>query len=459
MHTGNCFRQIIFIIPLILITLSCKKDIIIDKSADDYTGTWVFTHKNEISESQSGYYSLYGPYTFTGFIRKDSHTGYLTIVYTGNFDSLTKKVEADGRILNTCGTPAYPGECSGYFTDDDNFFYKSFYVNYKTAPYPRTFTMTLEGKKISKTIDVYKAPYAFSLDAQNISSDGAVLCGTVNPNFLNTTVSFEYGVTSDYGSFVTADPSSILNGKDQYVGANIKDLIPEKTYHFRVKAVNSMGTTYGSDMTFFTSSSSTTVITDVDGNSYRTIKIGSQTWLAENLKVTRLNDNETIPEIIDVDTWALMTSPAYCWHSNDKINSEVYGALYNWHSVNTGKLCPAGWHVPSFQEWNTLIEYIGGSEVAGSKLKEAGTDFWVQSQHGAGTNSTGFSALPGGKRVDSNPNYSNGYDKTGYTGYWWSSTENEAGMPNGVFLNFSSAYTSSFAYAKFVGCSVRCIKD
>ena len=119
------------------------------------------------------------------------------------------------------------------------------------------------------------------------------------------------------------------------------------------------------------------VVQDIDGNNYLTVTIGTQIWMAENLRTTKYNDGTAIPLVTDNTTWANLTTPAYCWYNNDaKTNGSTYGALYNWYSVNTKKLCPTGWHVPNDTEWTTLTTYLGGTAVAGGKLKETGTAHW-----------------------------------------------------------------------------------
>ena len=102
------------------------------------------------------------------------------------------------------------------------------------------------------------------------------------------------------------------------------------------------------------------MITDVDGNSYHTVKIGTQTWMVENLKTTKFNDGSPIPLIRDSSTWKASLTPGYCFYKNDSAkNKSTYGALYNWNAVNTGRLAPKGWHVPTDAEWTVLINYVG----------------------------------------------------------------------------------------------------
>jgi uncharacterized protein (TIGR02145 family) len=158
---------------------------------------------------------------------------------------------------------------------------------------------------------------------------------------------------------------------------------------------------------------SPSVVADIDGNLYTTITIGTQTWMKQDLKTTRLNDGTPIPNVTDVETWIWLTTPGYCWYNNDNAHSATYGALYNWYAVNTGKLAPKGWHVATDAEWTTLSNFLGGEAVAGGKLKEVGFVHWQSPNTGA-TDETGFSALPGGCR------YGDGnFGGLTLAGEWW----------------------------------------
>jgi uncharacterized protein (TIGR02145 family) len=206
-------------------------------------------------------------------------------------------------------------------------------------------------------------------------------------------------------------------------------------------------------------------VTDIDGNTYNTVGIGSQLWMAENLKTTKYNDGTAIPNITVDATWDAATTGAYCDYSNTPANSTTYGRLYNWYAAdnnaatkvasNGGKnVCPVGWHVPSDAEWTTLTTYLGGESVAGGKLKETGTTHWTATDASA-TNETGFTALPGGSR-----RASGFYFEFGKYGYWWSSTEYSA---TGAWFRSISYFStnvsrSSFSYKQF-GFSVRCLRD
>ena len=134
-------------------------------------------------------------------------------------------------------------------------------------------------------------------------------------------------------------------------------------------------------------------VTDFDGNVYKTVTIGTQTWMAENLMAERYNDGTWMPFVTNKTVWDTLTTSGYCWYGNDKLKwAAIYGALYNWYTVNTGNLCPTGWHVPTDTEWTTLTDYLGGESVASPKLKETNTIHW---NGPVDSNETGFSALPG----------------------------------------------------------------
>jgi uncharacterized protein (TIGR02145 family) len=195
------------------------------------------------------------------------------------------------------------------------------------------------------------------------------------------------------------------------------------------------------------------VVTDVDGNSYKTIRIGDQTWTAENLRTTRFNDSTPIPLVTDNLTWEFLSTPGYTWSDNDSETNKVYGILYNWHAVHTGKLAPAGWHVATKDEWTILINKFGGDQVAGGKLKEEGIRHWESPNTGA-TNESGFTALPGGNR---NPN-GTFYDLTS-SGFWWTSTDKSEYYARGFNLNTSVNKVEIYDPSKNEGLYVRCVRN
>lgn len=202
------------------------------------------------------------------------------------------------------------------------------------------------------------------------------------------------------------------------------------------------------------SSNSSDIVTDVDGNVYHTITIHNQTWMVENLKTTRLNDSTAIPNVTDNTAWVGLTSFAYCWYNNNASNKATYGALYNWYAVKNNKLCPKGWHVPSDEEWNTLISNLGSdSTLAGGYLKETGTTHWVTPNTGA-DNSSGFTALPGGSRYHTNGSFY----LFGKYGWYWSSTASSTTEAWHEYMNYNSKSLTRKAGSMKDGFSVRCIK-
>jgi len=194
---------------------------------------------------------------------------------------------------------------------------------------------------------------------------------------------------------------------------------------------------------------------DVDGITYRTVKIGTQLWMAENLKVTHYRNGDLIRYVRDNDRWHLRTDGACCAYKHDmKLSESPYGLLYNWYVVNDSRgLAPEGWHIPSDEEWQTLVDYLGGNSIGGGKMKESGTNHWLSSNAEA-TNESSFSALSGGYRV-SNGNFF-GMD---YYADFWSSTEYSSGSAwyRHLFYNYSGVYRG---YGnKRYGFSIRCVKD
>jgi uncharacterized protein (TIGR02145 family) len=289
----------------------------------------------------------------------------------------------------------------------------------------------------------------------------AVLRGQVNGKSQQTTVTFQYDTTKDYTNTISPTPDTTSRDALVSFTATITDLIPNTTYHYRISAINPSGKENGADVSFTTTDTTGIVIIfnpdltydsiyDIEGNKYRTIAIGTQIWTAENLKSTRYNDGTDIPFVPDVNPWASLKTPGYCWYNNDSVG---YGAIYNWYAVNTGKLCPEGWHVPTDEEWTILTDYLGGKSVAGGMIKETGTSHWLSPNTGA-SNESGFTGLPSGYR-----NYAGGFNDISYYGFWWTSTEwsSTSAWYRDVFYNYFSVDRSNSN--KKSGANVRCLKD
>ena len=203
------------------------------------------------------------------------------------------------------------------------------------------------------------------------------------------------------------------------------------------------------------------IVTDIEGNTYQTMKIGDQCWMAENLKVTHYRNGDPIPNFTENSEWIRRTTGAYCNYDNDDENVPVYGRLYNWYAVNDSRgIAPSGWHVPSDAEWQTLVDYLGGSSVAGGKMKTTGTieggdGLWYKPNSGA-TNESGFSALPGGYRYGGN----GCFDLLGSLAYFWSSTEYSSSNAWSRSLHYSySAVYRSYYLDKSDGFLLRCVRN
>jgi uncharacterized protein (TIGR02145 family) len=193
-------------------------------------------------------------------------------------------------------------------------------------------------------------------------------------------------------------------------------------------------------------------VTDIDGNVYQTVNIGTQTWMAENLRTTKFNDGSLIPNVTDNAVWSNTATSAYCWYNNDMANANPYGALYNWYTINSGKLAPAGWHIPTTAEWQTLSDYLGGDALAGDKLREVGTTHFASPNTGA-TNETGFTAVGSGFR-----NSLGVFSELNNTGKWWRATDGVTTQARFVNASVATLFSDSNLNPK-AAFSVRCIKD
>ena len=197
---------------------------------------------------------------------------------------------------------------------------------------------------------------------------------------------------------------------------------------------------------------------DLVTGKYGVVTIGTQKWMARNLDVTHYRNGDKIPQVKCKPDWKALTTGAWCWYNNDSTNGAIYGKLYNWYAVNDPRgLAPAGWHVPSYWEWDTLYNFLSPYNVGG-KLKdtgtiEAGTGLWYAPNYRA-VNKTGFTALPGGYRTQLAA-----FEYLGYLGYWWSSRELGSGYAYLVRLSYDNNDLSFYTGAEGGGFSVRCIKD
>lgn len=313
------------------------------------------------------------------------------------------------------------------------------------------FFLLLSGCKKTETQTISQAiskPVVNTSNITNITQTTAICGGTV---------------TSDGGASITARgvcwsesmfPNEYGSKTTDGVGdgnfiSNITGLSANTEYFVRAYATNSAGTVYGNTLSFTTYTGN---ITDIDGNIYNTITIGSQIWTVENLKVTHYRNGDPIPNVTDNTTWCNLTSGAYCNYDDNIV--ATYGHLYNWYAVvDSRNIAPAGWHIPSDAEWQTLIDYLGGNNVAGGEMKEAGTFHWSNPNTSA-SNESGFTGLPGGDR-----GYGGSFSYMGGIGNWWSSTEYSTMNAWYIYLSSSNAAVNKEYNPKYSGYSVRCIKN
>lgn len=198
-------------------------------------------------------------------------------------------------------------------------------------------------------------------------------------------------------------------------------------------------------------------VSDIDNNVYKIITIGTQTWMAENLRTTKYRNGEEIAEVTSNTAWKDLTSGAYSNYENttDIDAIATSGRLYNWFAVSDSRnLAPVGWHVATDADWTTLTTYLGGASVAGGKMKESGLTHW-NSPNTSATNSSGFTALPGGRREYTDGSFIN----IGFNGFWWTSTAYNPDYSWYRQINYDGAIVNPANFHKQYGFSVRCVKD
>jgi uncharacterized protein (TIGR02145 family) len=195
-------------------------------------------------------------------------------------------------------------------------------------------------------------------------------------------------------------------------------------------------------------------INDIEGNFYQTVLIGNQEWMAENLKVSLFSNGEIITNITDYVAWGISTTPAWCNYENSVMNDSIYGKLYNWYVVaDSRNICPTGWHIPTRDEWDSLISYFGGQNNAGGALKESGLEHWNSPNIGA-NNLSNFTGLPGGYRSNGSGNFTS----INNGGFWWSSTIENSFAGFSVYLYYNDEMAPIASANNKDGLSIRCVK-
>jgi uncharacterized protein (TIGR02145 family) len=249
-----------------------------------------------------------------------------------------------------------------------------------------------------------------------------------------------------------------VTGMDTAFTGELTNLQPGTRYFVRAYATNSVGTAYGFPVGLLTVAEAIT-LTDADGNVYQTVTIGAQVWMAENLRTTKYNDGTPIPNVTLAADWNALTTGAYSDYNNDPANATDYGRIYNWYAINTGKLAPAGWHVPTTAEWATLVTTLGGEGTAGGPAKETGNAHWNAPNTGA-TNTSGFTGRGSGYRHPAVG--APGFSDLKNIAIFQSASENAAnpGATNDYFMlqSGNAAFQNPY-WVKQAGAAIRLIKD
>lgn len=282
----------------------------------------------------------------------------------------------------------------------------------------------------------------------------------------------ERGVCYNITGTPTIEDSIVPSGSGSGTFTSILSWLDDNTtYYVRAYATKKKGTTYGNEVSFTTPEAIYGTVDDNDGNTYITIEIGTQVWMMENLKTTKYRDGTSIPNVTDDVLWADLSSGAYCNYDNDDANGDTYGRLYNGYAVDDSRnIAPEGWHVATGVDVLTLLNYVGGTGKWGGKLKEAGTEHWNSPNMGA-DNSSVFTALPGGFRMEYASTETFQFNYLRDQGRWWASDPSGEGNLDYFYMgyNFTNVMGSLTGdsyppwqykpYDKSNGYSVRCVQD
>jgi uncharacterized protein (TIGR02145 family) len=350
-------------------------------------------------------------------------------------------------------------------------------LTYSTLYYVRAYATNIVGTAYGNEITFTTLPAALAMvttdTATNITSSTATSGGNVTSNGGASITARGVCWSTSSNPTLAADHTIDGSGLGTFI-SNLTGLAENTLYYVRAYATNSVGTAYGNEITFTTNQpfQCGDQMQDIDGNTYNTVQIGSQCWMKENLKTTTYNNNTPIPNVTDANSWSNLTTGAYVWYDNDISWKDLYGALYNWYAVDDSDgLCPIGWHVPTYYEWNTLVNYIGGmGSPNGNKIKSCrqvnsplGGDCntsehprWDECDTQYGTDDYGFSGLPGGYRTTSGL-----FDYIQTGGFWRCSLYGPPPL-NLTWLRTlfnTSGGVGSGSFPEKIGSSVRCLKN
>ena len=303
-------------------------------------------------------------------------------------------------------------------------------------------------------------------DVINISDTTATVHGVITDNGNSEII--ERGVVWSVNQNPTIDGNLVKdNSTNDNISVQITSLNPASNYFVRSYAKNEAGVSYGNEAEFITTytivSNPGQAVTDIDGNTYETVKLGNgQIWMTENLRVSSCSDGTIIPNVENNNDWSNLTTSAFSFYDNNNNYDIPYGKLYNWQTVISCDVCPNGWRVPSLEDFNELVDYLDPNASnaqmvnnAGSKMKTVGTLYWPEDNPNA-TNESGFSAIPGGHRFLTGTFSLYFYD---YARYWTTSEDGSGIGAFGAFISSGSSSVQSMGFHKTEGLSIRCIKE
>ncbi len=340
---------------------------------------------------------------------------------------------ANSKTVDGSGTGAFTSNLTG-LTAGTVYYIRAYATNSAGTSYAPEVSFTTG---LALALPVHGATVA----ASNITTSTAVSGGNVLSDG-GAAVTARGVCWSTTSNPTTANSKTIDGTGTGTFASNLIGLTANTVYYVRAYATNSLGTSYGSEVSF-TSAQTGTVI------------ICSQVWKDKNLSVSNYRNGDPIPLVTNMSTWMSLTTGAYCYYNDDPATEAIYGKLYNWYAINDPRgLAPTGWHVPTTAEWSTLSSCLGGGLVAGGALKEPGFTHWVSPNTGA-TNSSGFTALGGGARTNGGT-YFGLYNET----YWWTSSQGASpGSAWGRSVTKDDAGIVALGSLKQWGQYVRCVKD
>lgn len=299
---------------------------------------------------------------------------------------------------------------------------------------------------------------------KNITAFSAESGGIISPDGIQTVISSGICWSEKENPALADSYSGNIDGSVSF-NCNIINLNADITYYVKAFCITSEDTVYGNPVEFttpnyiiFNPDLQYGTVIDVDGNAYKTITIGKQTWMAENLKVTHFRNGDAITNETDLGKWGhfQITTSAYCWYNNDVTYKKIYGAMYNWYAASDSRnIAPVGWHVSTVDDWQTLSSFLGGPQMNnGYRLRETSTAHWVSANLSPlATNETGFTALPGGKVAPSPFGFMD--IGVGFA-YFWTNTGTWDGS-SCVYLASDLAIDNLQPNCR--GFNVRCVKD